>query len=332
MNETNLLSALGPLAPLYQDPTVLEIMVDAPDRVYVERRGAAGRGIEDTGLRFESPEALRATIDAILALEGVRLGPDKTIGEARLPDARLLAVVPPTALGGPYLVIRKLVVTGLTWDQLVQFGSVSREALDLLQGAVRAGLSLLIAGGTGSGKTTVANLLAGLVPPEQRIVIAESAHELDVQHPRVVHLEAGGAANVPFADVLTTASHMRPDWLIVGELLGSEAMQVVQIMARGHTGLTTIHANSVEDALTRLEAMCLMANLGLGLGDIRLLIASAFRVVLHQEKLPDGKRRIVHIAELRGVEHDRFALQPLMRYNPSTDRLEPTGVKASWES
>lgn len=332
MNESELLKALGPLAPLYQDPAVLEIMVDAPDRVSVERRGAEGQGIADTAVRFASPDALRATIDAILALGGVTLGPDNTIGEMRLPDARLLAVIPPTALGGPYLVVRKLNVMTLTWDQLVEFGSITREALDLLQGAIRARVSMLIAGGAGSGKTTVANMLAGLVPPEERIVVVEGAHELQIKHPRVVQLEAGGPAHVAFADLVATASCMRPDWLIVGELLGSEAMQVVQIMGRGHTGMTTLHATSTEDALSRLEAMCLMANLGLGLNDIRIHIAAAFQLIAHQERMQDGRRRITQITELRGVENDRFILQPLMRYNPATGKLEATGAKPGWAS
>ena len=330
MNEKDFLNALGTLAPLYHDPAVLEIMVDAPDRVYVERGGK----LEDTAVKFVSPGALRATIDAILALGGVTLSPEKTTGEMRFPDgSRCLAVIPPTAVDGPYFVLRRLPVEPMTWDRVLEFGALTNEARDLLQSAIRAPASILVAGGAGSGKTTMLNLLIELVPAGERVVVVENVLELQgARHPRIVHLEAGGPANVAFTDLLTTASRMRPDWLIVGELLGSEAMHAIQIMGRGHTGMATIHANGVEDALTRLEAMCLMANLGLGLGDIRLLIASAFRLFMHQEKGVDGRRRIMQIAELRGVENDRFVLQPLMRHDPTLGKLEATGAKPGWVS
>ncbi|HJW84392.1 MAG TPA: ATPase, T2SS/T4P/T4SS family [Anaerolineae bacterium] len=305
-------------------------MVDAPDCVYVERRGK----LEDTAVQFESPEGLRAAIDAILALDGVALSPEKTIGEMRFPDgSRFLAAVPPPAVGGPYLVLRRPSPVQITWDKLIEYQAVTPEARDLLESAIRAPVSILVAGGAGSGKTTMLNRLIDLVPADQRVVIVENVLELQsARHPHIVHLEAGGPARVAFSDLLTTASCMRPDWLICGELLGSEAMHAIQIMGRGHTGMATLHANGVEDALARLEAMCLMANLGLGLGDIRLLIASAFRLITYQEKLPNGQRRILHIAELRGVEHDRFVLQPLMRYDPATERLAATGAKPCWMS
>jgi len=321
------LTALGPLGSLYADPDVLEIMVDSPDRVLFERQGT----LEDAGIRFDSPEALRTVIDATLALCGVKLEPGQTIADTRLSDARLLVVLPPTAPQGPYMVIRKLPVSILTWDKLFEFGFITRQALDLLQSAIRAQINILIAGGTGSGKTTLANLLAESIPSEERLVIAEGAREFRIRHPRAVFLEAGGPANLSMAELLRTAAKMRPDWLVIGKMVGPEALHALEIMSRGHSGMTTIHANSPEDALARLEAMCLMANLGLGLSEIRGLIAAAFQLITYQSWLPDGKRRLIQITELSGLEHDRYVLQPLMRFTPDTDKLHSTGVKPGWE-
>lgn len=329
MNENPLVTALGPLAPLYHDPAVSEIMVDAPDRVYVERRGK----LENTEVRFDSPEAVRAVIDAILASGGIALGPQKTTGHVRLPDgSRFLAVIPPTATEGPCLVIRKFSQVPLTWEDMFRFGSLTRESHALLESAIRAHVSLLVAGGPGSGKTTIANLLAGSIPAEERVIMVEGAREMQVAHPRRVSLEVGGAANLSFPDLLDTAARMRPDWLVIGELRGPDALHVLQVLSMGHTGITIIHATSPEDALARLETFCLMANRGLGISQIRALIAAALGLIIRQERLPDGSRKITHIGELRGVEGDRFMLQPLFRYNSAEGKLEATGTKAGWES
>ena len=336
MNENELLNALGPLAPLYQDETVNEIMVDSPDRVYIERRAGGGQQLQDIASPFKSSEDIRAVIDAVLGLDGITLGPDKTYADMRFPDGtRMMAVIPPTAPDSPCLVIRRMLGTlagVITWDNLIQWGSVTQEIYEFLQSAIRADVTTLIAGGTASGKTTFANRVAELVPPDKRLVVVEAVHEMQVHHPRCLYLEAGGPANVPFPDLIEAASRMRPDWLVIGEIWGAEAMRTLQIMSRGHDCLTNTHAASTEDALDRLEAMCLMANLGLGLGEIRRMIASALRLIVYQEKLPSGRRKVTQITELRGLENDRYVLQPLFRYNRETDRIERTGAKASWES
>lgn len=333
MNEQDLSKALGPLAALYSDPSIVEILVDAHDRVCVERLQADhSRVLEDVPSPFDSPEAVRAVIDASLALNGIVLGPHKTMGEMRLPDgARFLAVIPPTAIEGPCLVIRRLGTTIFSWEELLEWGVLSRQAYDVLQSAMRAKVNTLIAGNAGSGKTTLANMLVDSIPPEERVVVVEDVGEMIIRRPRSVHLEAGGPANVSYEELVVTGSCMRPDWLVVGELHGPEAMQALQVMARGHTGLATAHATSVEDALSRLEAACLMANLGLGLSEIRVLVASALRLIVFQERLPDGRRRITHIVELRGVENDRYVLQPLFRYDLAEGKLEATGARPSWE-
>lgn len=325
------LSALGPLAELYADPDVLEMMVDAPDRVLVERRGR----LVDAGVTFESQEAIRKVIDALLALNDEAASPGDTILQIHFPEgaARGVAVLPPTALQGPCLVIRKLMNIGwISWDQLIEWGSVTPEAVDFLRQAVRAPANILVAGGTGSGKTTVANRIAELIPAEDRLVIVENDHEMQIRHPRAVYLEAASQKGISIQQLIDVGSMMRPDWLVIGELTGAEAMRAVEVLGRGFSGITTIHANSLEDALARLEAMCLTANMGLGLVEIRSLIASAIQVVCYQKRLPDGKRKFTEIAEIRGVEHGRFTIERLFRYNPDSDRLEQTGSTPVWET
>lgn len=329
MTENDLLTALGPLAPLYSDSAISEIMVDTPNRVYVERRGR----LEDTQVTFASPEAVRAVIDALLALGGISVDPEETTVQMRLPDgSRFLAVMPPTAPEGPCLVIRRFSQTPLTWQNMFTFGALTPEAYALLESALHAHVSLLVAGSTGSGKTTIANLLAGSIPGEERVVVVERVREMQVHHARSLYLEAGGPANVSFQELLDTAARMRPDWLVVGELRGPEALHVLRILSVGHPSITIIHATSPEDALARLESLCLMANLGLGLSQIRPLIASALGLIVHHQRLPDGSRKLMQIVELRGVEDDRFVLQPLFRYNVSEGRLETTGAQPGWAS
>ncbi len=327
MEHDELVQALGPLGTLYEQATVQRILVDAPGTVLVEQQGR----LEESEVRFESPEALNTVIEATLALAGVERLQGETICEARLADgARLLVVFPPTAPDGPYLVIGKLVVPTLTWEQLIEFGSITPQAQELLQSAIHARRNLLIAGGTNSGKTTVANLLAQSIPEGERLVVVEGVHEMQIRTPRAVFLESGGNGEPSLSELLSVAARMRPDWLVVGELLGPEAMRTMEIFGRGHNGMTTIHAESAEEALARLEALCLMANLGLGLGEIRTLIAAALQVITYQQMLANGKRRLTQIVELRGLEGGRYVLQTLFRYDPQSGRIEPTGIKPSW--
>ena len=326
----NLLAALGPLAKLYQDPNVLEIMVDSPDKILVERGGH----LEIAEVSFPSAEAILDVVHALLALENETLKPGESIVEIRFPgsEARGLAVLPPVALQGPCLVIRKLMNIGwISWEKLLEFGSITPEALDFLKQAVGAQVNILMAGGTGAGKTTVANRIGELINPEARLVIVEKIHELQIRHPRAVYLETAGQPNLSIQALIQTGAKMRPDWLILGELQGPEAMTALEVLSSGYSGMTTMHANSLEDALMRLEAMCLTASMGLGLVEIRNRIAAALQLVCYQKRLPDGKRKIVDIAEIRGVENGQLVFERIFHYNTETGRLEATGLRASWQ-
>ncbi len=328
MSPQSILTALGPLAPLYEEAGVTEIMVDSAERVICERNGI----IEDTNIRFDPPETLNQLIDNVLALAGVTLSPGETIKDIRFPDnrSRALVVLPPTALTGPYLVIRKTIFGVVTWENLFQWGAMNQETYDLLKTAILCRANILVAGGPGSGKTTILNRLAELVQPDERVIIVEASHEFQINHPRAIYLEAH-ATGMSMNDLLDASTKMRPDRLIISELQGSEALHVLEILNRGHDGaMTTIHSLGIEDTLTRLEALCLMANLGLGLGEIRAMIASALQLIVYQKDLPDGKRRITEIAELCGLQDERYVLKPLMRYNPENDTMVLTGVKPSW--
>ena len=316
------------IMPLLEDGDVTEIMIDGTQRITIEKRGK----IEDTGLRFGSNDEIKALIQGSLKMAGTDLEADKTVYDVRLDDnSRMIAILSPTSIHGHSVIFRKWLRQQITWDQLLEFKSLSPEALDLIKGALRAHVSILVAGGTASGKTTVANRIAELIPPEERVVAVEQTHELQFTHPRGVFLEAGGTIPVPMNDLLTAGSKLRPDWLVIGELRGAEALRAMQLMGNGHCAISTMHATSAENALTRLEAMCLMANLGLGLDDIREIIASALRLIVYQEYLPNGKRKIVQMVELKGLEDGRYVLQPLMRYSAEEDTFEMTGARPGWE-
>lgn len=331
MSQKKLLKAFGPLASLFDDPDILEIMVDGPERVTIQKYG---REIEDAEARFQSNESIKEMVQAVLEAVGVELEEDKTIYDVRLGDnSRMMAVLAPTAINGHSVIFRKWMTRQITWEKLLEYRSVSPEALALIRSALKAQINILVAGGTTSGKTTLANRIIELIPPEKRIVAVEQTHEFQFDHPRAVFLEAGSGLRAGMNELLTAGSKLRPDCLVAGELLGPEAMRVMQVFSNGHWGLTTIHASSAENALTRLEAMCLMANLGLGLDDIREMIVSALRLILYAEYLPPhGKRKITKIVELCGLENGRYLLKPLMRYHPDSDSFEMTGEKPGWES
>jgi len=328
MNQKDILSALGPLVPLYTDPEISEIMVDAPDKIIVDRQGE----LVDSGLKLGSAGELRSIIDRVLALGGVELNIEQTSGHLRFPDgSRLLAVIPPTAITGPYLVLRKVRMVPFDIEQLIKWGSVTQAEYKLLQSGIKARLNLLIGGGTGSGKNTFANILADEFSANERVIMVESIYELQPRVNRFVHLAADNSPDHNLSDLIDLAAKMRPDRLMIGELSGPEAMKALDIFNRGHDGsLATIHASNPDDALARLETMCLMANLGLGLTEIRTLIASAIQLITHQERLPDGSRKLTHIVELCGIENGRYQLNPLFRYNLKTNTIEPTGAMPGW--
>lgn len=316
------------IMPLLEDPEITEIMIDGTERIAVEKGGK----IEDIGLRFNSDDEVKAVIKEVLKMAGVEMEDDKTIYDVRLMDnSRMIAILAPTSIHGHSVTFRKWMKSQVTWEKLLEYNAISTEARDLIQSALHAHINILIAGGTSSGKTTVANRIVELIPPEERVVTVEQAHEMQFDHPRSIFLEASGAVAIPMNDLLTAGSKMRPDWLVIGELHGSETLCAMQIMGNGHSAISTMHATSAENALTRLEAMCLMANLGLGLDDIRQIIVSALQLIAYQERLPNGNRKVVQLMELKGLENGRYILQPLMRYDAEKDVFEMTGAKPSWE-
>jgi len=328
MSTIKLQKALGPIAKLFEDPQVMEIMIDGTQRVTVEKRGK----IEDTGIRFKTNDEVMAVIEATLKTAGVEMEEGRTVYEVRLTDnSRMSAVLMPTAIDGHCVIFRKWMSNQITWEKLLEFNAITPEMRDLIQSAINAHVGILIAGGTASGKTTVANRVAELIPADERVVVVEDSHQYQIKHPRAIFLEAKGTPNMTMNDVINAGSKMRPDWLVVGELEGAEAMRAMQTFGTGYSGITTMHATSAENALTRLETMCLMANLGVGMEDIRQIIVSGLRLIAYQERLPNGQRKVVQIVELKGLEDGRYILQPLVRYNAEKDQFESTGMKASWQ-
>jgi len=321
-------NAFALIMPLLEDGEVTEIMIDGTQRITIEKRGK----IEDTGLRFNSDDEVKAVIRESLKMAGTDLEEGKTLYDIRLGDnSRMIAILSPTSIQGHSVIFRKWMKTPISWDNLLEYNAISPEGRDLIQRSLNAHVSILVIGGTGSGKTTIVNRIAELIPSDERVVVVEQAHELQFVHPRSIFLEAGATIAVTLNDLLTAGSKMRPDWLVIGELNGAEALRAVQLMGNGHNAITTMHATSAENALTRLEAMCLMANLGLGLDEIRQAIVSALRLIVYQERLPNGQRKILQMVELHGLEDGRYILQPLMRYHAENETFEMTGVKPSWE-
>jgi len=319
-------SALALITPLLEDPEITEIMIDGTARITIEKRGK----IEDTSLRFKSNVEVKAVIKEALKMAGAEMEDGRTVYEVRLTDnSRMVAILSPTAIDGHCVIFRKWLSSQITWDKLIEYKAISAEARDLIQSTLAAHVNILIAGGTNSGKTTFANRVVELISPEERVVAVEQAHEFQFKHPRAIYLEADNT--VKMDDLLTAGSKMRPDWLAVGELHGSETLRALQIMGNGHNAISTMHATSAENALTRLEAQCLMANLGLGMDEIRQTIVSALSLIVYQERLPNGNRKVTQIFELKGLEDSRYVLQPLMRYNTEKDIFEMTGAKPSWE-
>ncbi|HEX7526903.1 MAG TPA: CpaF family protein [Gaiellaceae bacterium] len=310
---------LGPLEPYLRDPTVSEVMVNGHERIYVERGGR----LEEVDARFADEEHLLRVIERIVSAVGRRVDEASPMVDARLPDgSRVNAVLPPVALTGPALTIRKFSRSIYGMDDLVSLGTVSGEAAEFLRLCVRGKLNVLVSGGTGVGKTTLLNALSGFIPDAERIVTIEDAAELQLQQRHVVSLEqrppnAEGKGEIRIRELVRNALRMRPDRIVVGEVRGGETLDMLQAMNTGHEGsLTTIHANSARDALSRLETLVLTAGIDLPLRAIREQIASAFDVLVQVARLVDGSRRVTEITEVLRLESDVVALQELYVARP----------------
>jgi pilus assembly protein CpaF len=292
---------LGPLEPLLRDPAVDEVMVNGPDAVFVERAGQ----VEPAGAAFGSEAELRHVIERILAPLGRRVDEASPLADARLPDgSRVNVIIPPLSLVGPVLTIRRFRRRGFTAHELVEHGTLTEALRSFLAGAVRGRVNLLISGGTGSGKTTTLNALSAFISAGERIVTIEDAAELRLQQPHVVRLESRppnleGRGEVAIRALVRNALRMRPDRIVVGEVRGAEALDMLSAMSTGHDGsLSTIHAGSPEEALRRLETLALMADVGLPLAAVREQVAGALDLIVHQARASGGQRRVVEVAEV----------------------------------
>lgn len=319
---------LGPLEPYLRDPSVTEIMANGPFRIYVEREGK----IEQTGTSFVNEASLRTVISRIVAPIGRRIDEASPMVDARLADgSRVNAIIPPLALNGPTLTIRKFSREPLSIGKLIELGSITDPAARFLKAAVVTRRNILIAGGTGSGKTTLLNAMAGFIPPEERIITIEDAAELKLPQEHVVSLEARppnveGRGEVTIRDLVRNALRMRPDRIVVGECRGGEALDMLQAMNTGHDGsMTTAHANSPRDSLLRLETMVLMAGFDLPLRAIREQIASAMDLIVFVSRFSDGRRGVTHLTEVCGTEEGTILTQDLFTRAHGKERLEPAG-------
>jgi len=305
---------LGPLEDLLADDGVSEIMVNRSDQIYIERNGA----IELTSYSFSSDKAVLGVIERIVAPLGRRIDESSPLVDARLKDgSRVNAIIPPLALKGPTLTIRKFRKESFTGEQLVEMGSLSRGMVEFLQMCVTARKNIVVSGGTGSGKTTTLNVVSNFIPPVERILTIEDAAELQLKHQHWIQLESRppnieGKGQITIRDLVRNALRMRPDRIIVGECRGGEAIDMLQAMNTGHDGsLTTAHSNSPRDTLSRLETMVLMSGMELPVRAIREQVASAINIIAHQSRFADGSRRVTHITEISGMEGDIITMQDI---------------------
>jgi pilus assembly protein CpaF len=333
--------AHGPIEPFLGDESVSEIMVNGPFDVWVERGGR----LHPTDVRFNDDSHLRRIINKMVAQIGRRIDESSPMVDARLPDgSRVNAVIPPLSLTGPLVTVRKFTKNRMTLDEFAALGTLTPEAIEFLDRAIRAELNILISGGTGSGKTTLLNALSTTIPDEQRIVTIEDAAELELNQRHVLRLESRppnieGQGEITIRDLVRNALRMRPDRIIVGEVRGAEALDMLQAMNTGHDGsLTTLHANTPRDALSRVETMVLMAGYELPVKAIRQQVASALDLVVHLERMQDGVRRVTAITEVQRMESDLITLQDLYEFRTESvasdggvsGRLTPTGLRPAF--
>jgi pilus assembly protein CpaF len=333
----------GPIQEYLDDPGVTEIMVNSTDSIYVERLGK----IVDTGNRFYSAEHLRRMIERIASQVGRRIDEASPMVDARLPDgSRINAIIAPLAVDGPVLTVRKFSRHALTIEDLVDVGTMTRQLADFLEACVRGKVTIVVSGGTGSGKTTLLNALSSFIPEDERIISIEDAVELQLQQRHRIRLESRpanieGNGLVTIRDLVRNALRMRPDRIVVGEVRGPEAIDMLQAMNTGHEGsLTTLHANSARDALARIETMILMGGMELPLQAIREQVASAIDLVVHIDRLSDGTRRIVSVNDVTGMEGATIQLNELFSFDFAAGldpngrhmaAIAPTGIRPTFE-
>jgi pilus assembly protein CpaF len=326
----------GPVEPLLADNSVSEIMVNGPDDVWIEREGRLHR----TTVRFADDHHVRRIINKIVGQVGRRIDESSPMVDARLPDgSRVNAVLPPLSLSGPLLTIRKFSKQRLDLQDMVRLGTLTKESIDFCEAALKAELNILISGGTGSGKTTLLNAMSTAISDEERIVTIEDAAELRLNQRHVLRLESRpknveGQGEIPIRELVRNSLRMRPDRIIVGEVRGAEALDMLQAMNTGHDGsLSTIHANSPRDALGRVETMVLMAGLEFPMRAVRQQLSSALDLIIHIERFGDGARRVTSITEVQRMESDMITLQDLFDYRIDPERgesagtLRPTGLR-----
>jgi pilus assembly protein CpaF len=328
---------LGPLEPLLADKSISDILVNGAHQVYVERRGK----LEATDVQFNDDRHLLGIIDRIVSAVGRRVDESSPMVDARLADgSRVNAIIPPLALDGPMMSIRRFAVELLTVDDLIELGSMTREAAQTLEAIVKNRMNILVSGSTGAGKTTLLNLLSGYIPEDERIVTIEDSAELQLKQDHVVRLETRpanieGKGAIPARELVRNSLRMRPERIIVGEVRGGEALDMLQAMNTGHDGsLTTVHANTPRDALGRIENMVAMSGIQFPAKSLRAQIASAIHVVVQIERQEDGRRRLVSIQEINGMEGDIITMSELFKFdrqgldenNNVVGELKPTGI------
>jgi pilus assembly protein CpaF len=328
---------LGPLQKLLEDESITEVMVNGPKNLYIEREGKIHR----VPLSFESDDHVLRIIDRIVAPLGRRIDEASPYVDARLPDgSRVNAVIPPISLIGPTITIRKFATTPFTLEQLVQLGTITPEALQFLKACVESKLNIVISGGTGSGKTTLLNVLSQFIPGDERIITIENAAELQLRQEHVVTLESRppnieGRGEITIRQLVINSLRMRPDRIIVGEIRDEAALDMLQAMNTGHDGsMTTAHSNSPRDTLARIETMTLMAGMELPVRAIREQIASALDIVVHQERMRDGSRKVVNVTEVSGMEGDVITMTDVFAFEQTgiesgkvIGQLRPTGLR-----
>jgi pilus assembly protein CpaF len=330
---------LGPLEPFVRDPEVTEIMVNGWDTIYVERGGK----LYWTGTKFHDEQQLRRTIDKIVAKVGRRVDEASPYVDARLPDgSRVNAIIQPLSIDGPSLTIRKFSSDPYGVEELVEFGTFTSPVARFLEACVRGRVNIMVSGGTGAGKTTTLNVLSSFIPDDERILTIEDAAELKLQQPHVVRLESRppnieGRGAVTIRDLVRNSLRMRPDRIVIGECRGAEALDMLQAMNTGHDGsISTIHSNSPRDSLSRLETITMMAGMDLSPKSIREQVSSAIQLIVHQQRLKDGSRRLTHVTEVAGMEGEVITLQDLFTFDFSAGmddegrfkgRLKSTGLR-----